>query len=140
MTKSFLSVCIISLLLLLPEKVCAVQQIDENAAHKLGILALIGTPDEGGALESSFDTPNDDGFYVMQGWGRHSTFGWFAVNAWTGDMWNLGGSNCTHLSNPTLRKEQKKIKKQFKDKKEYERLSRLKPRRMYDLEFCGSLP
>lgn len=120
--------------------VWAVENIDVTYAHHLGKFALIGTDNEGGALEASFDTPDDDGFYVMQGIGPMANFGWFAVNAWTGDVWNLGGSNCEQLSNTVLREEQKKIKKQFIDKEEYKRLHNLKPRRMYDLEFCGSPP
>ncbi len=119
----------------------AAGEMDVESAYRLGKLALLGTHFSTGALDySPKDQPDEDGFFVMQGVGRQSNFGWFAVNAWTGDVWNLGGSKCEHLTNPVLRKEQEKIKVKFRDQKEYERLSRLKPRRMYDLEFCGSPP
>lgn len=88
-----------------------------------------------------YDGP-DDPFYIYQELGQYvGTAGWYAVNPWTGDVWDIMG-NCEHLTNSILQKEQEKIKMKFSksEMKEYKRLNALKPRRMYDLEPCGSPP
>jgi hypothetical protein len=59
------------------------------------------------------------------------SFGFFAVNRWTGDVWSLWG--CHKLSTPTLRKSQAVIKRRFKkdEMHQYFRLSQLKPECVY---------
>ena len=54
-------------------------------------------------------------------------FGYFAVNPWTGDVWDLWG--CYKLSTPALRKSQAEIRRGFthEELKQYRRLVRLKP-------------
>jgi hypothetical protein len=54
-------------------------------------------------------------------------FGYFAVNPWTGDVWDLWG--CHKLSTPALRKSQAKIRRRFtrEELKQYPRLAALKP-------------
>jgi hypothetical protein len=69
-------------------------------------------------------------FFVFQGiigHGAADSFGFFAVNPWTGDVWSLFG--CKWLSTPTLRKSQAEIRSRFTpdELKEYPRLHRLNP-------------
>ncbi|HUC60433.1 MAG TPA: hypothetical protein VMF53_00605, partial [Alphaproteobacteria bacterium] len=58
---------------------------------------------------------------------RDGSFGYFAVNPWTGDVWNLWG--CHKMSTPALRKSQAAIRKRFTadESKHYAELRRLKP-------------
>ncbi len=55
------------------------------------------------------------------------SFGFFAVNPWTGDVWALWG--CARLSTPALRKSQAAIRRCFTrtEMQQYARLRRLKP-------------
>jgi hypothetical protein len=54
-------------------------------------------------------------------------FGFFAVNRWTGDVWDLWG--CHELSTLALRKSQRQIRRRFTrhELKQYSRLAQLKP-------------
>jgi len=60
-----------------------------------------------------------------------NTFGYFAVNKWTGDVWILWG--CKKLSSPALLKAQEGIKRRFNrdEAKNYERLRNLEPECFY---------
>ena|SRR6185369_17544430 len=51
----------------------------------------------------------------------------YAVNPWTGDVWDM--FSCQQISNPQIQKIQEAIKKMFnaKELKEYERLRSLRP-------------
>lgn len=55
------------------------------------------------------------------------SFGYFAVNPWTGDVWALWG--CHKLSTPALRRSRAAIRRRFTrlELKDYARLTRLKP-------------
>jgi len=101
--------------------------------HK-GILSVPGVYDH-------FDDPEHP-FLMYHLLGEHSgTAGWFAVNIWTGDVWNtMGGDNCIHYDTPALRQEIDKIKARFTkaELREYKRLSELRPGRISDLGPCGS--
>jgi len=57
--------------------------------------------------------------------------GYWAVNPWTGDVWNLW--NCRRPMTPALRKALAKIRERFaaKEQNQYQKLRRLKP----DCEF-----
>jgi hypothetical protein len=54
-------------------------------------------------------------------------FGYFAVNPWTGDVWELWG--CHRLSTPALRRSQAAIRRRFTrdEMNQYTRLRGLKP-------------
>jgi len=69
-------------------------------------------------------------FYVYYGLTEppvEGSFGSFAVNPWTGDVWSLRG--CRKLFTPAFRKSQTKIRERFTrdELKQYARLRRLKP-------------
>ena len=70
---------------------------------------------------------DDDSFFDFQGITEISTFGFFAVNPWTGDVWALWG--CHKLSTPALHKDQAAIRRKFtpSELKQYKRLSALRP-------------
>jgi hypothetical protein len=53
--------------------------------------------------------------------------GYFAVNPWTGEVWDLW--SCHKVSSAVSRRAQRKIKRRFtsEEMKQYRRLSRLKP-------------
>jgi hypothetical protein len=73
-------------------------------------------------------------FFVYYGLSRpprEGTFGYFAVNPWTGDVWALWG--CQRLSTPALRKSQAEIRKQFtrEELTQYAKLRRLRPQCIY---------
>jgi hypothetical protein len=78
-----------------------------------------------------FDYDSNSGsFFVYNGLTKppaEGSFGFFAVNPWTGDVWNLWG--CQRLSTPALRKSQAAIRRHFtrEELKQYARLRRLKP-------------
>jgi Transposase DDE domain group 1 len=57
----------------------------------------------------------------------NGSFGFFAVNPWTGDVWALWG--CRKLSTAALRKSQAEIRRHFRTwgLKRYDRLSALRP-------------
>jgi len=112
------------------------EKVDKELGEELVALAnVVGH----GALDGGW---REDGFFIYQLWGEsYGTKGWFAVNPWTGDVWDtMAGPNCKHYTTPALAKEQEQIKKRFTkaELKEYKHLSELKPRRLYDLELCGS--
>jgi hypothetical protein len=67
-------------------------------------------------------------FFVFYGLNESDGgFGYFAVNPWTGDVWDLWG--CRRLSTFTLRKSQAEIRRHLtrEERKQYSRLARLKP-------------
>ena len=77
-------------------------------------------------MSSAFSPP----FLVFQGASKppsEGSFGYFAVNPWTGDVWNLWG--CHRLSTPALRRSQAEIRQRFSpaELQQYVRLRRLKP-------------
>lgn len=76
-----------------------------------------------------FDPGMSHRFFEFDGINQsgNGSFGFFAVNPWTGDVWALWG--CHKLLTPALRKSQAEIRRRFagQDLKRYVRLSRLKP-------------
>ena len=71
-----------------------------------------------------------DLFFVFDGLNKppvNGSFGFFAVNRWTGDVWALWG--CHKLTSPALRRSQMAIRRCFTgaEMKQYARLRRLKP-------------
>ncbi len=69
-------------------------------------------------------------FFVYDGLSEppaEGSFGYFAVNPWTGDVWALWG--CHRMSTPALRKSQAAIRRRFthEELEQYARLRRLKP-------------
>ncbi len=107
-------------------------KIDESTAQRLAAEGDHGSPtglkyfDYDSNISSNFSPP----FIVFDGLTKppvEGSFGVFAVNPWTGDVWNLWG--CHRLSTPALRKSQAAIRQRFtrEELKQYARLSRLKP-------------
>ena len=108
------------------------RKIDEPTAQRLAAEAVYRGDkyleffEYDGNMSSNFSPP----FLVFQGASKppaERSFGFFAVNPWTGDVWNLWG--CHGLSTPVLRKSQAAISRHFTgaELKQYARLRRLKP-------------
>lgn len=121
------------------------EEINEKVNVDLGAdlveMAMIGTPYKGAGYgippENPKGTVPKDAFLIYQILGKYEgTVAWFAVNPWTGDVWNM--NECMLFSNPELLKAQARVKKRFNgnELKEYKYLHDLKPYRMYDLEPC----
>ena len=110
-------------------------KIDETTAQILAVDAVYGSTKyiNSFAYEGS-DSKIDPPFFVYDGMGPvNGSFGFFAVNPWTGDVWNLWG--CWKESKPASRKLQVKIRKKFTadELKQYTHLSRLKPGCTFEL-------
>ncbi len=110
------------------------KKITEDEADKILALAYFGSLE----WKNSFDYQGDDSlvsppFYAYQGIGSgpagvvNLNFGFFAVNPWTGTVWNLW--DCKKISTQASLKLQAQIKKRFtaKEMKKYRWLSNLKP-------------
>ena len=102
-------------------------KIDEPAAQRLA--AEANGPDFDVGL-FNYGPGMSPPFFVFEGLNdppREGSFGYFAVNPWTGDVWNLWG--CHKMSTPALRKSQAEIRKRFTadELKHYAELRRLKP-------------
>jgi hypothetical protein len=87
----------------------------------------------GGVFEYGPDM--DKVFYAYQGIGPAGTegsFGFFAVNPWTGDVWALWG--CHKLKTPRLRPLKAEVRRRFtsEELKQYRRLSGLKPECVFE--------
>lgn len=102
-------------------------KINESTARRLAAEGHYGA-DKG--LEY-FDYDSKSGsFFVFDGLTKppaEGSFGFWAVNPWTGDVWALWG--CHRLSTPALRKSQAAIRRRFTptEMKQYARFRRLKP-------------
>lgn len=108
------------------------RKIDESTAQRLTAETFFGADkdleflDYDGSISRNFTPP----FIVFDGLAKapaEGSFGVFAVNPWTGDVWNLWG--CRRLATPALRKSQAAIRRRFtrEELKQYNRLRRLKP-------------
>lgn len=112
------------------------EKVNVEKGASLIELAMAGTRYQG----SGFGKPspkNREAFLIYQILGKYEgTVAWFAVNQWTGDVWDM--DECKLIINPSLQKAQAAIRKQFTgtELKEYQRLHALKPYRMYNLEPC----
>ena len=107
-------------------------KIDEPAAQRLAAEANHGSDEYleffeyDNGVSNNFTPP----FIVFDGLTKppaEGSFGVFAVNPWTGDVWNLWG--CHRLSTAALRKSQAAIHRRFtrEELKHYATLRRLKP-------------
>ncbi|MGH7059137.1 MAG: hypothetical protein ACREFH_02020 [Stellaceae bacterium] len=102
-------------------------KVDETAALRLAAEGYFGTDKKLGFLD--YDSQSDS-FFIFDGLSKppaEGSFGFFAVNSWTGDVWNLWG--CHRLFTPALRKSQAAIRRRFtaQEMKRYDRLRQLKP-------------
>lgn len=103
------------------------RKIDESTAQRPAAEAVYG----GDMYLKFFDYDSDDGpFIVFNGASKppaEGSFGYFAVNRWTGDVWALW--DCNRLATAVLRKSQAAIRREFtrQEMKQYARLRRLKP-------------
>ena len=103
-------------------------KIDEPTAQRLAAEA-----DHGSATHLElfdYDSHLSPPFFVYYGLTEppvEGSFGYFAVNPWTGDVWALWG--CRRLSTPALRKSHAAICRRFTrdELKQYTRLRGLKP-------------
>jgi hypothetical protein len=103
-------------------------KIDEPAAQRLAAEAHYGADKRLDVFD--YDSNLSPPFFVYYGLTEppvEGSFGYFAVNPWTGDAWALWG--CRKLSTPALRKSQAEIRRRFthEELKQYARLRRLKP-------------
>jgi len=102
-------------------------KVDEATAQRL---AAEGDHGSATGLEY-FDPDSQSGsFFVFHGLTKppaEGSFGYFAVNPWTGDVWALWG--CHRLSTPALRRSQAALRRRFsrEELKQYGRLRDLKP-------------
>ncbi len=101
-------------------------KVDEQTAQ---LLAAEGYGHGMGPERFDFQTGMSHRFFEFDGLNQSSngSFGFFAVNPWTGDVWALWG--CHKLSTPALRKSQAEIRRRStrEELKQYPRLSRLEP-------------
>lgn len=82
---------------------------------------------EKGSLDYSGQSDREK-FFKFQGLGPVAgSYGFFAVNPWTGDVWALWG--CKRQSTPSLRKRQAKIRQRFspEEAKSYQKLRDIRP-------------
>jgi hypothetical protein len=103
-------------------------KIDEPTAQRLAAEAHYGADKRLDVFD--YDANLSPPFFVYYGLTEppvQGSFGYFAVNPWTGDVWALWG--CHKLSTPALRKSQAAIRRRFtrEELKQYARLRRLKP-------------
>ena len=98
-------------------------KIDEQTALRLASEAY-GVDEKWFDYNAGMSHP----FFVLYGLTESDgSFGFFAVNPWTGDVWSLWG--CHRLSTPALRKSKAEIRRRFtrQELKQYLRLARIKP-------------
>ncbi|WP_152619798.1 hypothetical protein [Paramagnetospirillum magnetotacticum] len=101
--------------------VCVNAAFAQDAAIKVGkeeaaMLASLALSNTGGSFEGELSPRS--GFYIFQGVNPDSeregsvTFGFFAVNPWTGDVWDMWDCG-KRFNTPALRKAQAVIRKRF---------------------------
>jgi len=105
------------------------KKVDDQEAMKL-VLTALGPPLPGAGL----DVTSPEGFapfLLVQALGNEAfTFGWYAVNPWTGDVWDVWICRLEkRMSTPALRAEQAAIKHRFtaKELAAYPALRKIKP-------------
>jgi len=108
-------------------------KIDEPTAQRLAAEAYYGADKRLDLFDyaSTMSPP----FFVYYGLTEppvEGSFGYFAVNPWTGDVWALWG--CHRLSTPALRESQAQIRRRFthEELKQYARLRRVKPECIFE--------
>jgi len=103
-------------------------KIDEATAQRLASEGHYGSDKQRDAFDyGPRIAPPFFGFDGVNADPYEGSFGFFAVNPWTGDVWDLW--DCRRLSTPLLRKSQAEIRRRFsrEERKQYARLRRLKP-------------
>ncbi len=119
---------------LIPKKVTDLEAMDLVFAalyrHRPGEIDPYSHP----ATEPNLDvtTPKRDApFYAVESLGQKAgTVGWYAVNPWTGDVWDYWSCNrVKRLTSPLLRRRQAEIKTRFskQELQDYDRLRDLDP-------------
>ena len=110
-------------------------KIDVSEAYLLIELAF--TRNEiGGGLMADTDKP-EHGFYIVDEVttfpGADGSVNYFAVNAWTGDVWSVWFCPQKHRKNPALKVKQAEIRRRFSpaELKSYRELSRIRPGCMF---------
>jgi len=103
-------------------------KIDEPTAQRLAAEGEHGADTYLDAF--NYDAGMSKPFFVFYGINEapaEGSFGYYAVNPWTGDVWALWG--CRRLSTPLLRKSQAEIRRRFtrEELKQYAKLRRLRP-------------
>ncbi|HYM31354.1 MAG TPA: hypothetical protein VEU47_08660 [Candidatus Cybelea sp.] len=108
-------------------------KIDEPAAARIAAEAVgdAHTTEEFKYSGAHVDYPFYD-FDLRPGPPSKASFGYFAVNPWTGDVWALWG--CFKVPSPAARKSQAKIRRQFtrEELKQYPRISQIKPECIFE--------
>ncbi|MGH7047251.1 MAG: hypothetical protein ACREE2_12790 [Stellaceae bacterium] len=112
-------------------------KIDQPTAQHLAAEAVYGGVKYLGFFDYDSDVTDNftPPFIVFDGLSKspaEGSFGFFAVNPWTGDVWSLW--DCNRLSTPALRKSQAAIRRRFHraHTNQYGRLRRLKPERIVE--------
>jgi hypothetical protein len=98
-------------------------KIDERTALRLASEAY-GVDEKWFDYDAGISHP----FFVYYGLTESDgSFGFFAVNPWTGDVWSLW--SCRRLSTLALRKSQAEIRRRFtrQELTQYRRLAQIKP-------------
>ena len=101
-------------------------KIDSHLAQRLVMDANNSDPIN--AKNYLLTEPWDAPFIYYEWLGMNEdALGWFDVNPWTGDVWDV--VLCKHLTTPALRKKQDEIRQRFTadELTQYDRLSALKP-------------
>jgi hypothetical protein len=109
-------------------------KLDDKEALKLAALAQPRANERN--LEHVMDTldynpnandPGEPPFFVFEGLTDTSSYGFFAVNPWTGDVWALWG--CHKMTTHRLRAAQAEIRHHFTavEMKQYRKLRNIKP-------------
>ena len=112
--------CRYAILFLLSSAVSAVAQVDhitQKEAEKLAEEAM-NAYHPGGYLDYFPPGQSELGFYEFEVLSHDPVasphVAMFDVNDVTGDVWQVGGSVCTHLTSPTLKMHQAEIRKRLK--------------------------
>ncbi len=103
-------------------------KVDEPTAQRLAAEGHYGADREVDAFD--YNPGANPPFFIYEGVNDapvEGSFGYFAVNPWTGDVWALWG--CHRLSTSALRKSRASIRRRFTaaEMKQYTKLRQLKP-------------
>ena len=110
-------------------------KVNSNEAQHLVLLANPDATDESLYFDKRTEAEAQL-FFIFDGLsichGCNGSYGFFAVNKWTGDVWALWG--CYKQRTRALQKAQVAIKRRFSPSElhDYQRLSRLKPECTFD--------
>jgi hypothetical protein len=120
------STCIIYFLIFtyaLGEEQKTLSPLENEPARVLAAEAYCGSTECLKWFEPVPPSPQFEPFFLFEGLGPSAgAFGYFAVNRWSGDVWNLW--DCKKISTPLSRKTKDEFQNQFKaeDLKKYGKL------------------